>query len=78
MMIIQSIVSLVCLTLYYQGLKLCMSAFNQHQYPIHFIMLMVVGEERWILAQSQTPHHIWSQINNKFTPKSIKTIRHHI
>ena len=37
-----------------------------------------VGVERWTLAQSQIPHHIWSQINNKFTPKSIKTIRQHI
>ena len=37
-----------------------------------------VGEERWTLAQSQIPHHIWSQINNKFTPKTIKTIRQHI
>ena len=37
-----------------------------------------VGVERWTLAQSQIPHHIWSQINNKFTPKTIKTIRQHI
>ena len=33
-----------------------------------------VGEEWWTLAQSQNPHHIWSQINNIFPPKTIDYI----
>jgi hypothetical protein len=45
---------------------------------IEALKKILVGEERWMLAQGYFPLHIWSQRTNKFTAETIESIRHHI